>query len=287
VRLASSIAAGLTALSFVAAVAASQEVPTGRVIADMTVWTIPGGGDGPCIVLDAGQLTVNVQLVGDEPSQPVEFFFAGYRGSDPAALVQASVSRAPQTATVPLAGGLYCYSLRNQAPVLDSAGLSVLTNYAQDVALKLTIGPVAATADVAPAGPAMPVTAAAPPSAPPPEPAPSPAARAATYEGLTLTVLSTERGWRHPSGSSILDPKPNMECLALELRVDNGTDRPRDFNPAGIQLQAVDSTRWRDFNFLRLPSLQMGQVLPLESMRGWVVFQIPVGVPIVRMIWQP
>ena len=121
--------------------AAAQDAPPQRVIADMVIRTLPLEGEGHCIVLEAGHLTVTLQLVGDTPSRPVSFAFVGYRGSDPAATIGARPSLSTATFTAPLSGGLYCYTLQNETPVPPDAGLALITNLDQQVAMWMGLAP--------------------------------------------------------------------------------------------------------------------------------------------------
>ena len=99
--------------------------------------------EGHCIYLDAGHLTVSVQLVGEGPSRPVSYSFYGYRGLDRDASIEASVSRASGSFSVPLTGGLYCYALRNEEPIPPEAGMAQITNLGQDVSMRMIWAPVA------------------------------------------------------------------------------------------------------------------------------------------------
>ena len=105
-----------------------------RIILDATFWAPPGPVDDTCLGLPAGQLTVTLQLEENGPTQPVSFRFGAsrYRDADPPAAIAADVRSEPTTATVPLAGGRYCYVIVNRA---GSTGM------AQLVAVKMTLIP--------------------------------------------------------------------------------------------------------------------------------------------------
>ena len=105
-----------------------------RVILDAAFWTPPGPVDDTCLELPAGQLTVTLRLEERGPTQLVSFRFGAsrYRDADPLAAIAAEVTTVPTTATVPLAGGRYCYAIVNRA---GSTGM------AQLVAMKTTLVP--------------------------------------------------------------------------------------------------------------------------------------------------
>jgi len=114
-----------------------------RVVMDVVYSVLPGIelAHGDSVELEAGQVTVSVELVGEGPARPVHFFLAGYRGSDQAATIEIdlSASNPAQVVTRRLAGGMYILSVWNRWPVPPNLGLSTLTNYGQLVRVKMVL----------------------------------------------------------------------------------------------------------------------------------------------------
>ena len=106
-----------------------------------------------------------------------------------------------------------------------------------------------------------------------------------TYQGLTTAVVAAERGWK--SSNQFVKPKPGMEFLAVEVKIDNTTAAPRDFNAFAFKVVTADSARWSPSVGWREPSLSYGQVLAGSSVRGWLVFEVPVGNPATQLLWTP
>jgi len=116
--------------------------PVDRVVFDATVSVLPGGSGAPCMLLEAGRLTIRASLVGDSEPRPTTIGLNGYRGSDPGASMSMALDRQESTVTVPLTGGtLYCWGVNVTAAVSPNAGLAELTNYSQLVAIKMTLAP--------------------------------------------------------------------------------------------------------------------------------------------------
>jgi hypothetical protein len=110
---------------------------TSRTIADMTIWITPSEpGGGECLQLDAGSLSISAKLTGRKTDQAVSFSFSRLRGGDDEAF-SASLSTTENVGSVPLKGGLYCYSLRNTTPVAKNTPLMQLWDLAEDVSLRM------------------------------------------------------------------------------------------------------------------------------------------------------
>jgi hypothetical protein len=122
--------------------------PSGQVVFDATVMVVPPTVIGPGVRLAAGQLTVDISNTGSFPwggpapdAQPVGFRLFSYLDSDPRGRVDVPVTADGSTATVPLAGGVYCWVLDVDAPVSTSTAAATRTNYSQFVALRMTLAP--------------------------------------------------------------------------------------------------------------------------------------------------
>lgn len=120
-----------------------------------------------------------------------------------------------------------------------------------------------------------------PSTAPPDPPAPG---HSATFGAVTATILSAERGTRVVN--SYYRPKPGMEYLAIEVRLDNPSATPVDYNGAQFKLVDADGGRWNQ-EAARDPVLGSGQILPRSSVRGWITFELRTGAAITLLIWQP
>lgn len=122
-----------------------QPAPAERVIMDTRLMVIPPAEAAPCMRLEAGRLTITARNTGESgwsipPVQryPVTLYLYGYRGEDQPVDVRFPITEQESTTSVMLAGALYCWSLAVDAPVGESAGMSVRTNYSQFVALRMT-----------------------------------------------------------------------------------------------------------------------------------------------------
>jgi hypothetical protein len=118
-----------------------------RVVFDAIVMAVPPAQLGPCLQLEAGQLTVRARNTGDAPwggrveLRPTIFRLYGYRGSDPAGTVDFPIGERESSITVPLGGALYCWGFDVDAPVTMNSGMAARTNYSQFIALKMTLLP--------------------------------------------------------------------------------------------------------------------------------------------------
>jgi hypothetical protein len=112
----------------------------------------------------------------------------------------------------------------------------------------------------------------------------APAGQSATHEGLTVTVLAVERPWHEPNSFS--KPAAGMEYLTVEVRLDNATGQQIEHNPAEFKVATADGARW-DRRIRRDPPLQSGHVLPGTPMRGWLTFEVPIGNPVIQLLWAP
>jgi hypothetical protein len=103
----------------------------------------------------------------------------------------------------------------------------------------------------------------------------------ATYNGIRANLFGIERPWQ--SGPSL---RGGMEYLTVELRLDNLNDHPVDFTYVRFKVQLADNTRWETQPNWREPPLGDGQILPFSSVRGWVTFAVPAGVPAKELLWE-
>jgi len=141
--------AAMMALTVLALPAQAQDLG-GRVLMDVTLRVAPGAADGHCLRLDAGMLDVSVQYVDGKPDSPItspKFALGPYRTSparpgSPPEIEGISVTAARTTATLPVVGGLYCYSISTQStPEIDALPSREWAMYFQYVALRMVLTP--------------------------------------------------------------------------------------------------------------------------------------------------
>jgi len=111
-----------------------------RIVMDVVMVVLPGL-KSDSVELEAGQLTVSVQLVGEGPARPVNFSLGGYRGTDQAATIEIDLSASNPNAgaTRRLLGGQYNIGLENRWPISPDAGLATLANYGQRVRVNMVL----------------------------------------------------------------------------------------------------------------------------------------------------
>jgi hypothetical protein len=115
---------------------------TGRVVLDASLMVIPPSEIAPCMQLEAGTLTVRGRDTNaDDSIRPTTFHFVGYRGVDPGAHIDLRITNKVNTITVPLSGGVYCWSIDVYAPASDTGGLAARTSSSQGVDLRMTLAP--------------------------------------------------------------------------------------------------------------------------------------------------
>jgi hypothetical protein len=147
----------LVALSIAAVVvpysgrAVAQDGSDERIIVDVATWSFPsidgsGASHGHCVELEVGQLSITLQLIGEPPpvgddAAPVTFSFVGWRGIDGPATTQMRLTRVATTVVVPLAGGLYCYSVDNVARLRSGASSVAIGDATQMAAVRLALRP--------------------------------------------------------------------------------------------------------------------------------------------------
>jgi len=126
------------------------QVPGDHILMDVILRVAPGATDGHCLRQDAGMLDVSVQYVDGKPDSPVtspKFALGPYRTSparpgSPPEIEGISVTAARTTATLPVVGGLYCYSISTQStPEIDALPSREWAMYFQYVALKMVLTP--------------------------------------------------------------------------------------------------------------------------------------------------
>jgi hypothetical protein len=103
------------------------------------------GGEGHCLALEAGTLTVSVgaetpfYLAHTDTNWPVEFELIEPRVAG--IIGPLTVSATTKTVTAPISGGLYCYHLTNLVPLAPDAPNAVRGNYRQGISLKMALAP--------------------------------------------------------------------------------------------------------------------------------------------------
>jgi uncharacterized protein DUF4352 len=85
----------------------------------------------------------------------------------------------------------------------------------------------------------------------------------------------------------VVKPKPGMEFLTVEVKIDNRTASQTNFNFFAFKVVTADSARWSPAPGWREPALGSGHVLANNSVRGWIVFEVPVGNPATQLLWTP
>ena len=131
----------LAALLATVLMAWPAQAQTERVLIDATFRAIPPADPAPCMLIEAGTLTVQVVNKDEGQVRATRFSLYGYRGMDPGVRIELPVTRQHNSVTVPLAGALYCWSIDVDAPVRHDDGMAVRTNYTQLVGLRMTLTP--------------------------------------------------------------------------------------------------------------------------------------------------
>ena len=108
------------------------------VVLDATVVVTPDLDTGLALLLEAGRLTVHARLASEALHEPVYLIFRGYRDADPVALIEFPISRAGESTSTALVGGLYACNLHANPRVSRDADL---THHAHFVALRLALTP--------------------------------------------------------------------------------------------------------------------------------------------------
>jgi hypothetical protein len=112
-----------------------------RVVLDATLMVTPAADAGLALQLGPGCLMVTARLADEDVSAPAFFIFRADRNSDPGARIEMPVSRAGESASVDLAGGVYAARVHVTAPVPDNATLADVAHVAQFVELRITFAP--------------------------------------------------------------------------------------------------------------------------------------------------
>ena len=106
----------------------------------------------------------------------------------------------------------------------------------------------------------------------------------ATAGGLILRVAGGERGWAPDAG--VAPPRPGNEYLAIDVVIDTLADSAQTFNQTEFRVVDVDGRRYTPVAG-RLPPLGTGQIRPGQPARGWLTFEVPIGVPLDSLLWDP
>ena len=113
-------------------------------VADLVIWAFPvpasvGAGSGNCIEIGAGTLNVSVSLGAGSGVGPIEFHFYGYDGRDPGSRIDTIVGRNESSYSLPLSGGIYCYSVLNGVSIDALAPPPLISSYGQSIHLRMTL----------------------------------------------------------------------------------------------------------------------------------------------------
>ncbi len=129
---------------------ANAQESGGHLLMDMTLRVAPGEIEGHCLLLEAGTLEVSLQSADDRVGGPVTqplFAMGPYRTSpagpgSPPEIAGIAVTAARTTATLPVDGGLYCYSLSTEAaPEVHALPAREQVAHFRFVAITMTLTP--------------------------------------------------------------------------------------------------------------------------------------------------
>lgn len=101
---------------------------------------------------------------------------------------------------------------------------------------------------------------------------------AATYDGLVLEVHAAWIAWA-------IEPVPGPRLDALAIRVANGADRPRSFDPRDVRIETADGVQWSRIVSGTRPELRPMTLATFEDESGWIVFRVPAGARSVAVVW--
>jgi hypothetical protein len=105
---------------------------------------------------------------------------------------------------------------------------------------------------------------------------------AASVDGVTVTVLEVSRGWLPAPG--LAHPKPGHEYLTLEVHLRNAGGEARRYDFAAFDVDVEGGSR-SNAEIGRTPDLLLGTLAPGGTVRGWLTFQVLIGVPAVQLVW--
>lgn len=106
----------------------------------------------------------------------------------------------------------------------------------------------------------------------------------ATAGGLVLRIVGGERGWAPDEG--VAPPRPGAEYLAIDVVIDTVADGAQTFNQTEFRVVDVDGRRYAPVSG-RLPPLGTGQIRRNQPARGWLTFEVPIGMPLDALLWDP
>jgi hypothetical protein len=108
-----------------------------RVLLDATLMVTPAADAGLALQLGTGRLRVSARLADEAVRAPTVLIFRADRDSDPGAHLELPVSRAGESTTIDLRGGIYSVRVHVTAPVPDNATLADVAHAAQFVEVVL------------------------------------------------------------------------------------------------------------------------------------------------------
>ena len=100
----------------------------------------------------------------------------------------------------------------------------------------------------------------------------------AAFDGIALEVSAVWIGWK-------IEPVPGPRLDAVRIRVWNGTERPRAFDPRALRIETSDATQWARVVAGTTPELRPATLEPLADARGWVMFRVGAESRPIALVW--
>jgi hypothetical protein len=82
-------------------------------------------------------------------------------------------------------------------------------------------------------------------------------------------------------------PKPGFRWVAFDVTVENTGTAQISFNPFYFTIKGTDNREYSQAFGGMEPSLNSGQHQPGEATRGWVTFEVPEGLPLATLTYDP
>lgn len=105
----------------------------------------------------------------------------------------------------------------------------------------------------------------------------------ATFDGLSVTLTATGDGWT--SDNQFVEPDPGTRFYTVEVLYNNQSARMRTANPFQFRIRLPDQSLVDPEPGWREPPLTDTTLNPGDQVRGWITFQVPVGVNPTHLVW--